>query len=415
MSDFKITVLVTLDSKSEEALFICDVLRRGGAQPSIIDLSLRPHEKDWADVSGEEIVAATGSQWDDISTLGRAEAADIMTRGGIKVLLAKYDEGDISGVIGVGGANGATMACTMMRALPPLLPKAMVTPVVATVAVQWHVASSDIVMFPTIGDISLNRITEAVLENAAHAVIGMAAAWTNRKAQPAPERPLVGLSAFGNTQDTIDRITAALTGRGFEIIQFHASGPGGKALEFLAGERELAGVLDLITSEMADNLTGGVYDAGPERLTGAGKAGIPQLVVPGSLDFSNWWAGQVPDKFRNRDFYHYSVENFLMRTNAREFETLGRIIAARLNAASGPVSILVPMRGISGLTDKRASDIDGNDRGPWFEPDSYRPFVEVLEKNFTGGALHKLDLHINDPSFADACVDAFLALMKQSA
>src|SRR5262249_41946251 len=231
-----------------------------------------------------------------------------MVEGGTEIVRAKFARGEINGVLGVGGVNGSTIACAIMRALPLSFPKVMVTPVAATAAVQWYFAESDIAMYPTIGDISLNRITRAAMENAAHALAGMARAW--KRQGNAARVPLLGISSFGNTQTAVDRITAGLEAGGFEVIHFHAS-----ALESLAASGELAGVIDLTTSELTDFVTGGVYSAGETRLTAAGATGLPQVVVPGCLDFTNWWVGQVPEKYRQREFYQYNVEILLMRTN----------------------------------------------------------------------------------------------------
>ena len=200
------------------------------------------------------------STWDGLAGLSRADAATAMIRGGTAIVRAKQQAGEIEGAFGFGGANGSTMACAIMRALPLSFPKVMVTPVAATAAVQWYVAESDIAMFPTIGDIWLNRITRAAIENAAHAVAGMARARHGEAAQD--RRALIGVSSFGNLQPAVDRITAQLEGRGFQVIHLHASGPGGRALEDLARRGELAGVIDLTTSELTDFVTGGVYSAG---------------------------------------------------------------------------------------------------------------------------------------------------------
>ncbi len=308
-----VAVLATLDSKHDAIRYVCDALRGAGATPWLVDLSLRPHAHGFADVSGAQVAAAAGTTWDALAKLSRADAAQAMIGGGIKLVQAKQQTGGISGALGFGGANGSTMACAIMRSLPLAFPKAMVTPVAATAAVQWYVAESDIAMFPTIGDIWLNRVTRAAIDNAAHAVVGMA----RRRVAAAPSRrALIGVSSFGNLQPAVDRITEQLEGRGFEVIHFHASGPGGRALESLAGRGELAGVIDLTTSELTDFLTGGVYSAGEARLTGAGTAGIPQVVVPGCLDFTNWWVGEVPERYRSREFFQYNVEILLMRSNS---------------------------------------------------------------------------------------------------
>jgi uncharacterized protein (UPF0261 family) len=263
-------------------------------------------------------------------------------------------------------------------------------------------------MYPTVGDISLNRITRAAMANAAHAAAGMARA---RKRQDTARVPLLGVSSFGNTQPAVDRITERLQAEGFEVIHFHASGPGGRALESLAASGELAGVIDLTTSELTDFVTGGVYSAGETRLTAAGAAGLPQVVVPGCLDFTNWWVGQVPDKYRQREFYQYNVEILLMRTNAEEFRTLGQLFGERLRAAKGPVKVLIPLGGMSQLVGRKTYDLAGNERGAWTQPEIDRVFVETLRRSLPPGTIAELPHHINDTDFADACAGEMIAMM----
>ncbi len=404
-----VCVLATLDSKPDAIRFVCDALRQAGAIPWLVDLSLRPHAHAFADVGGAEVAAAAGAEWQALAGLSRADAAQAMIAGGIEIVQAKHRAGGIAGVFGFGGANGSTMACAIMRALPLSFPKVMVTPVAATAAVQWYVAESDIAMFPTVGDIWLNRITRAAIANAANAVAGMA----RSRAEPGPrEGALIGVSSFGNLQPAVDRITAQLEGRGFEVIHFHASGPGGRALEALAGRGELTGVIDLTTSELTDSLTGGVYSAGETRLTGAGSAGIPQVVVPGCLDFTNWWVGEVPERYRAREFFQYNVEILLMRTNADEFAELGKTMGKRLSAAKGPVRVLIPQNGWSALVGRNAHDLSGTLTGPWMRPDVDHVFVDTLRRHFAG-VIEELPHHINDPEFADACVGELVALLAE--
>lgn len=403
-----VCLLATLDSKHEAIRFMQEALREAGAEPWLVDLSLRPHTQDFADAGGAAVAKASGIAWDDLRALSRADAAERMIGGGAAVVGAKFARGEIDGLIGLGGANGSTMACAIMRQLPLGVPKAMVTPVAATAAVQWYVGESDIAMFPTVGDISLNRVTRAAMRNAAHAIVGMAGA---RRAQAERGPPLVGVSSFGNTQPAVDRITALLEADGYEVIHFHASGPGGRALESLAARGELAGVIDLTTSELTDFVTGGVYSAGEGRLTAAGAAGIPQVVAPGCLDFTNWWVGAVPERYRGRAFVQYNVEILLMRTNPQEFATLGKLMGERLTAATGPVTVLIPSNGMSALMARRMTDIDGNDAGPWAQPDTDRIFVETLRRHFTG-EIRELPLHINDEAFARACVAALTPVLR---
>ena len=198
---------------------------------------------------------------------------------------------------------------------------------------------------------------------------------------------------------------------GYEVIQFHASGIGGKSLERLAAAGELAGVVDVTTHELADLVTDGVYSAGDGRLTGAGAAGLPQVIVPGAIDHANLWVGQVPERYKAREFYQYNAQNLLMRTNAEEFEKLGREFASRINAAKGPVRVLIPLEGFSEHTKRRAHDLQGKDTGPWKRPADYQIFVDSLKSHLTSARVEELALHINDAAFADACVDAFASMM----
>jgi uncharacterized protein (UPF0261 family) len=404
-------VLCTLDSKHATAAFVCDVLRAAGVVPKLIDLSLRPHANEVPDsVSGAAVALAAGTTWDALARLSRAEAAQTMIRGGIAVAQSMLASG-LAGMVGVGGANGATMACAIMRALPLGLPKVMITPVAATAAVQWYVAASDIAMFPTIGDISLNRVTRTAIANGAEALAGMAKARQQQPLRTPGGARLIGLSTFGNLQPAVDRITDHLQQQGLEVIHFHASGPGGRALEALATAGELAGVIDLTTSELTDHVTGGVYSAGADRLTAASAAGVPQVVVPGCLDFTNWWIGEVPERYRDRGFHQYNVEILLMRTNAGEFATLGDLMGERLARAKGPVSVLIPSGGFSQLTSRAVRRLDGQELGPWAQPATDAVFVTALRRHLPDHMITELPHHINDPAFADACVDEIMRLL----
>lgn len=403
-----IAVLATLDSKDDAARFLCDALRQAGAEPWLMDLSLKPHETSGADVTGDEVAVASGTRWASLAKMNRGGAAENMIKGGTKLLLDKADAGELAGVIGIGGANGSTVFCAMMRALEPQFPKVMVTPVAATAAVQWYVAESDIAMFPTIGDIVLNRITRAIIDNAAHAVTAMARAWQARRQIPAQSPPLIGISSFGNVQKSVDVMTDLLEARGYEVIHFHASGPGGRALENLAARGEMQGVIDFVCSELTDELTGGVYSAGPDRLKAAGADGLPQIVVPGCIDHTNWWVGEAPERYHDREFYQYNLEILLMRTNAEEMTELGRLIAERLNVAKGPVEVLIPSRGLSQHIDKPTQNLQGDIIGSWDQPETDAYFTKALKEHLTHGTVRELDLHINDQEFAQICVDSLL-------
>ena len=407
-----VAVLATMNTKGREAQFVADALARAGVIPWIVDLSLKSHDADDADMAGAKVAAAAGASWQTLNERTRQDAAAVMIEGGTKMLLEKFVKGEVSGAIGLGGANGTNLVCSILRALPYLVPKVMISTVAGTAAVQWYVAESDIAMYPSIGDVSLNRITKSVMEDAALAV---AAAAKNRAAKQASgikKPPLVAVSSFGGTAACVERVTERLESLGYEVILFHASGVGGKSLERLAASGELMGVIDVTTHELADLIVDGVYSAGDKRLTGAGAAGLPQVIVPGAIDHANFWVGQVPERYQAREFFRYNAQNLLMRTNAEEFEKLGCEIGNRLNAAKGPVRVLVPLEGFSEHTKRRATDLAGNDKGPWKRPEEYQLFMDSLKTHLKAAPIEEHALHVNDPVFADACVDAFVAIAK---
>ena len=408
-----IAVLATLNTKGKEARFVADALMRAGATPWVVDLSLKSHDVDGAHVTGAQVAAAAGVSWQSLNERSRQDAAAAMVEGGTKMLLDKFIGGEIDGAIGLGGANGTNLVCSVLRSLPYLVPKVVVSAVAGTAAVQWYVAESDIAMYPSIGDVALNRITGSVMENAALAV---AAAARNRVAKQGTRTgnaPLVAVSSFGGTAGCVDRVSERLESLGYEVILFHASGVGGKSLERLAASGELAGVVDITTHELTDLIVDGVYSAGDVRLTRAGAAGLPQVIVPGAIDHANFWVGQVPERYQAREFFQYNAQNLLMRTNTEEFEKLGHEFARRINAAKGPVRVLVPLEGFSEHTRRRAHDLAGNDKGPWKRPEDYRAFVSALKPHLKAARIDELALHINERAFADACVDAFVEIAAE--
>jgi uncharacterized protein (UPF0261 family) len=399
-----------MDTKGAEALFVAGVLQRAGAVPWLVDLSMKSHGVAGADVSGAQVAAAAGATWETLNERSRQDAAAVMVEGGTRTLLKTFAKGELAGAIGIGGANGTDLVCSVLRALPYLVPKVVVSAVAGTAAVQWYVAESDIALYPSIGDLSLNRITKAVMENAANAVAVAAANWAAPRQAQAARPSLVAVSSFGGTAACVERVSQQLQSRGYEVILFHASGVGGKTLERLAASGELAGVIDITTHELADLVVDGVYSAGAARMTGAGAAGLPQVIAPGAIDHSNFWVGQVPDRYKAREFHQYNEHNLLMRTNADEFATLGAEFAKRLNAAKGPVRVLIPLEGFSEHTKRRACDLSGNDKGPWKDFEGYRRFIHSLGTQLKSATVEELPLHINDDAFADACVDAFITI-----
>src|SRR4249920_1382424 len=374
-----VAVLATMNTKGKEARFVADVLARAGTTPWIVDLSLKSHDADDADLAAADVAAAAGTSWQTLHERSRQEAAVVMIEGGAKMLLDKFVKGEVSGAIGLGGANGTNLVCSILRALPYLVPKVMISTVAGTAAVQWYVAESDIAMYPSIGDVSLNRITKSVMENAALAVAAAVKNLAAKKHAKVKKAPLVAVSSFGGTAACVERVTERLEALGYEVILFHASGVGGKSLERLTASGELLGVIDVTTHELTDLIVDGVYSAGSGRLTGAGMAGLPQVVVPGAIDHANFWVGHVPERYRDREFFRYNAQNLLMRTNAEEFEKLGWEIGNRINTAKGPVRVLIPLEGFSEHTKRHAHDLTGGDKGPWKRPEEYQLFVRSLK------------------------------------
>jgi uncharacterized protein (UPF0261 family) len=409
-----VAVLATMNTKSREARFVGEVLARVGVKPWIVDLSMKSHDGSSADVTGAQVAEAAGTPWPELNERTRHEAAAVMAEGGRQILLEKVAKGEVAGAIGLGGANGTDLVCSILRALPYLVPKVVVSAVAGTAAVQWWVAESDICMYPSIGDMSLNRLTMAVMENAACAVATAAKNWAARRESGKPLAPLLAVSSFGGTAACVDHVSQRLEALGYEVILFHASGIGGKSLERLASSGELAGVIDITTHELTDLVVNGVYSAGDARLTAAGAAGLPQVIVPGAIDHANLWVGEVPERYQDREFFRYNAQNLLLRTNAEEFAKIGGAMGERLKAARGPVRVLIPLEGFSEHSKRRAHNLAGHDSGPWRRPDEYQVFAQALRSHLDGALIKELPLHINDAAFADACVDAFVEISKDS-
>ncbi|MEX2548960.1 MAG: Tm-1-like ATP-binding domain-containing protein [Nitriliruptoraceae bacterium] len=411
-----VAILATLDSKSQETWRACAGVRSAGARPWVLDLSLRPHAVAGADVTAERVAEAGGSDLISVAALDRGEAAAVMVTGARQLVSDGVERGHLHAAMGLGGANGTWMACAIMRELPLLFPKLMVSAVAATPAAPWYIGASDIILVPSVGDLGVNRVTTAIIRNASVAAVAMARSRLEQPEEDAGSAPvLVGVSSFGGTAACVARVQEGLEAAGYEVILFHASGSGGRALERMALAGQLGGVIDVTTHELTDLVVGGVYSAGDDRLRGAATRGIPQVVVPGALDHANLWVGEVPERFRGREFVRYNQQNLLMRTDAGEYEAVATLMADRLEGASGPVAVLIPRHGFSEHTRRRTVDLDGEPVGVWQRPEVDARFGEVLGERLGDGVLREFDLHINDPEFADACVTTFLDLVARSA
>jgi uncharacterized protein (UPF0261 family) len=355
------------------------------------------------DIAAGAVAEAGGATLDALRRQGdRGVALEVMARGAAVVAAREHAAGRVDAVLGLGGSCGTAIATAAMRALPVGLPRVMVS-TMASGNVGAYVGETDITMMYSVVDIAgLNRLSRRILANAAGAVSGMLE-------QPAPagaDRPLLAATMFGVTTPCVERVRKALEAAGYEVLVFHATGSGGRAMEGLIRAGFIAGVADVTTTEWCDELVGGVLTAGPERLDAAGQAGIPQVVSVGALDMVNFGGKEtVPERFRGRKLHVHNPNVTLMRTTADECARLGEIIARKLNAAKGPTTLLLPLRGVSAL------DRDGQ---PFHDPEADAALFDALRRHLEGRVtLVELDHHINDPEFADAVAKRLLAQLGE--
>ena len=357
------------------------------------------------DLGADEVARAAGHDLAALRAAGdRGEAMKAFAAGAPIVVRRLFDEGRFDGVIGMGGTGGSSVIAAAMRALPLGVPKVLVS-TAASGDVSAYVGSKDIVMMPSIVDIAgINRISRVILTRAAGAVCGMTAA---QPAAATEDKPIVVASMFGNTTDCVNVCAEQLTEKGYEVLVFHAVGSGGRAMESLVDEGLVDAVLDITTTEWSDEICGGVFSAGPERLSAPGRNGVPHLIVPGCVDMVNFGAlSTVPAKYRDgsRIFYEWNPSVTLMRTNIEENRALGRIFAEKANAARGPVAFLVPLRGVSIL------DGDGQ---PFCDREADRAMFDAIRAHLRADIPYiEADCNINDAAFAGKAVEMLLQLVS---
>ncbi len=398
-----VAIVGTLDTKGVEFAFLRDRLRSHGVGTLTVDCGALGEPFFPPEVGAAEVAAAAGA---DLAVLrerrDRGEAVATMARGAAAIVARLHAEGTVQGVISLGGSAGTTIGTAAMRALPVGVPKVMVS-TMASGDTRPYVESKDIAMLYSVVDVAgLNSLSRRILANAAAAIAGM----VESPAPPAGEdRPLIGATMFGVTTPCVTRAREVLEAAGYEVLVFHATGTGGRAMEDLARSGFLAGVLDLTTTELVDELVGGVLSAGPDRGEAAGALGLPQVVAPGALDMVNFGPpGTVPPQFAARRFYQHNPTVTLMRTTADENAELGRTIARKLIAAEGPVTFLLPLRGFSAI------DRDGQ---PFHDPDADAAFRRELKAHLGSNVrLIEIEAHINDPEFAEAAAGELLAALR---
>ena len=405
-----VALVGTLDTKGRDFAFLAARLRAAGAEVIVIDAGTGEPDGLIPDVDGEAVAAAAGTSRAELRAASdRGHAVTVMGRGAAVVVADLVARGRVGGVLAAGGSGGSSIAGQVMAVLPVGLPKLLVS-TMASGDVSPYVGAKDVCIMYSVVDVAgINRISRLVLGNAAAAMAGMVAAQEQAaqeqaaREQAAPgtadDRPLIAASMFGVTTPAVDTACARLAEHGYEVLVFHATGAGGRALEALAEARLVSGVLDLTTTELADDLVGGVLSAGPDRLTAAGAAGLPQVIAPGALDMVNFGPpATVPEQFTGRLFFEHNPTVTLMRTTAEEMAELGARIGRKAVTAEGPTQVFWPDRGVSAL------DADGQ---PFRDQAADEACRAALDRELTaaGRTLQRVDAHINDPAFATAMAD----------
>lgn len=390
-----VVLLGTLDTKGHEYEYLRQRVQASGCDNILIDVGIKGEPLAQPDIRRDEVARAANAEITQLAAAGdRGAAIETMARGASAVVLDLFAKKRLHGILALGGSGGSALATQVMRALPIGVPKIMVS-TMASGDTRPYVGAVDITMMYSVVDIAgINRISELILNNAATAIAGMANGYL--AFQPSPKtKPLIGVTMFGVTTPCVTEARKYLEEHGYEALVFHATGTGGQSMEALVNGGFLAGVLDITTTELADELVGGVLSAGPDRLEAAGKHGLPQVVSPGALDMVNFGPmDTVPEKFRQRNLYKHNPTVTLMRTTAEECAELGRIIARKLNKARGPVAVLIPKRGVSAI------DVEGM---PFYDEAADRALFENLKAGLDRRIeVHELNMDINDPRFARA-------------
>lgn len=400
--DMTIAVLGTLDSKGTEHQFVADLIRKNGHTPLLIDLGTGADPQVTPDITRFDVASAADL---DLQTLidrnDRGECVVAMSKAAPIMLAKLAADGKIQGVISLGGGGGTALGTAAMRALPIGFPKLMVS-TLASGNTAHYVGTKDIVMMPSIVDVAgLNRISKTIFTKAAGAICGMVEAQVSEE----ETKPLIVASMFGNTTECIDIASKVLENAGYEVLIFHATGVGGRTMESLIESGMVAGVLDLTTTEWADELLGATLSAGPSRMDAMTKASIPAVIAPGCLDMANYGELEtLPQEFKDRNIYIHNPQVTLLRTNAEECAQLGEIIAEKANANTAPTVIMNPRKAIS---------IISAEGQKFHDPAADQALFSAIEKHAKVEVIN-YDEEINSEIFAQACANKLLELIAKS-
>jgi uncharacterized protein (UPF0261 family) len=406
MTPRTIALIGTFDTKGEEFSFLRDRIEEAGLRTIMIDVGVLGSPAFKVDITQAEVAAAANEDLAQLkSNRDRGRGVTAMALGATVILRRLFEQQSIQGVASLGGSAGTAIATAAMRALPFGFPKLMVS-TVASGNTSTYVGTKDICMMPSVVDIAgLNYVSRRILGNAAAAICGMVASESTIIRE---EKPAIAATMFGVTTPCVTSARRMLEEGGYEVLVFHATGVGGSAMEQLIEDGAFRAVLDVTTTELADEVVGGVMSAGPHRLEAAGRKGIPQVVCPGAIDMVNFGpAESVPVQFRSRNLYIHNPSVTLMRTTPEECAEVGRITAVKLNRANGPVSVLIPLQGVSAI------DKPG---GPFYSQAALNAYRSALKEALSPTVqLIELDAHINDDTFARAAAELLMESLRKVA
>ncbi|MCG3210367.1 MAG: hypothetical protein FOGNACKC_03998 [Anaerolineae bacterium] len=401
----KTAVIVgSLDTKGAEFAFVKELIEKAGLNTLVVDFGVMGAPPFTPDINREAVAKAGGG---DLARLAagdhKDEAMQVMATGLAVVVRQLFDEGKLDGILGMGGSGGTSIATSSMRALPVGVPKVMVS-TMAGGDVSAYAGSKDITFMPSVVDVAgINSISRAIYTNAAGAIAGMVSMETPPSRA---EKPLITASMFGNTTKAVDHARGILEENGYEVLVFHATGTGGKTMESLIADGYIVGSMDITTTELADTVCGGVFDAGPERCLAASRAGIPAVIVPGCVDMANFWGVEtMKEEYQKRNIYKWNPNVTLLRTNVEENIKMGQMIAAAANAATAPVAVVLPLKGVSML------DSEG---GQFWDPAADKACFDAIKQNLKPGIpVIEVDHNINDPEFSGKVAETMLSLLKK--
>jgi uncharacterized protein (UPF0261 family) len=400
----KVVAIGTLDTKGIEYAFLCDRIRELGVDVILIDAGVLGTPSVAPDISRSQVACAAGVDLAELVAAGdRGAAIATMARGAVETVRRLHDQGLLDGIVGLGGTGGSSLISLAMRALPVGIPKLLVS-TVASGDTRPYVGPSDLTLMHSVVDIAgINRISARILSNAASAIAGM----TQAKIPEVATKPAIAASMFGVTTPCVTIARKHLEKRGYEVLVFHQTGTGGGSLEELVNAGYVVGVLDITTTELCDELVGGVFPAYPTRLEGTSRVSVPRVVSLGALDMVNFGPiDSVPERFRHRTLYVHNASVTLMRTNRDECAELGRRLARKLNKAKGPTALFIPLRGVSAIA---------TEGQPFWDPEADAALLESIHTHLAPHVeVRELDMDINDSAFARGMAERLTEMLGET-